>query len=110
MENNTFKYYLQKYKNGTSQICDGKYITVDENEKDVVFSSDQKGLDWHRLDGPAYILFDSDGMVSTASWYINDDIVTEKITTWAKENSIDLNNLTDVDKALIKLVWADYGK
>ena len=43
-------------------------------------------------------------------WFINNHNVTYEIATWAKENDIDLDNLTDVDKALIKLVWSDYEK
>ena len=58
----------------------------------------------HRLDGPAIIY--SDG--SSTSWCINDQDVTDEIKKWATNNGIDLNNLTDVDKALIKIVWADY--
>ena len=45
-----------------------------------------------------------------SSWYINSHRVTAQITKWAKDNGIDLDNLTEVDKALIKLVWSDYGK
>ena len=57
----------------------------------------------HRLDGPAYLCYNGEKY-----WFINDYNVTDKITTWAKDNDIDLDNLTDVDKTLIKLVWADY--
>jgi len=59
----------------------------------------------HRLDGPAYIKNDN-----TKEWYINGHHVTDIITKWAEENDIDLENLTEVDKALIKLIWSDYGK
>jgi len=59
----------------------------------------------HRLDGPAIIRWDK-----TTKWYMNGYDVTKQITNWAKENNIDLDNLTEVDKALIKLTWADYGK
>ena len=59
----------------------------------------------HRLDGPAYI-----GHDGVSEWFINDSDVTDKITTWATNNNIDLDNLSEVDKALIKIVWADYGK
>ena len=57
----------------------------------------------HRLDGPAYI-----DNWNTISWFINGYEITEKIFKWAKENDIDLDNLSDVDKALIKIVWTDY--
>ena len=59
----------------------------------------------HRLDGPAFIHDDGD-----KAWFINDSHVTVIITDWANENDIDLDNLSEVDKALIKIVWADYGK
>ena len=58
----------------------------------------------HRLDGPAFLC------CSGGLWFINGFDVTIGIYQWAEENSIDLDNLTDVDKALIKIVWADYGK
>ena len=61
--------------------------------------------DYHRLDGPAIIRWDGSFL-----WFINDNDVTDEITNWAKDNDIDLDNLTNVDKVLIKLVWADYGK
>ena len=61
----------------------------------------------HRLDGPAVEYPDNLGK---SNWYINDANVTNKIIKWAENNDIDLDNLTEVDKALIKLTWADYGK
>ena len=59
----------------------------------------------HRFDGPAYIRHNG-----YTSWYINGFFVSDEITEWAKENNIDLDNLTKYDKLLIKLVWADYGQ
>ena len=59
----------------------------------------------HRLDGPA-IIWDDDNK----EWWVNDIEITDEIIQWAQENDIDLDNLTGVDKALIKIVWADYGK
>ena len=59
----------------------------------------------HRLDGPAVIWFDGH-----VNWYVNDIPITVKITKWAENNDIDLDNLSEVDKALIKLVWSDYGR
>jgi len=32
---------------------------------------------------------------------------TEQIHDWAKDQNIDLDNLTEVDKALIKITWAN---
>ena len=57
----------------------------------------------HRIDGPAVITGDYQ------AWYIHGYIVTDKIHEWAKINNIDLDNLTDDDKVLIKLVWSDYN-
>ena len=59
----------------------------------------------HRLDGPAVIF--PEGI---KEWNINGLNATDIITDWANENDIDLDNLSEVDKALIKIVWADYGK
>ena len=60
---------------------------------------------FHRLDGPAVELFSG-----TKKWWVNGFHVTDEITQWATNNNIDLDNLSEVDKALIKLIWADYGK
>ena len=57
----------------------------------------------HRLDGPAIIYHDG-----RVNWCVNGYSIMDRIENWAHENDIDLNNLTEVDKALIKLVWADY--
>lgn len=59
----------------------------------------------HRLDGPAIVRGDN----GPSGWFVNDCDVTDLIIKWSKENDIDLNNLTEMDKALIKLVWVDYG-
>lgn len=55
----------------------------------------------HRLDGPAIIY--SNGRVN---WCVNGYSIMNKIVPWAEENEIDLDNLTDVDIALIKIVWS----
>jgi hypothetical protein len=52
----------------------------------------------HREDGPAYI--NPDG---TQYWYINDNNITNDITIWAKDRDIDLNNMTDDDKIILKI-------
>jgi hypothetical protein len=54
----------------------------------------------HRLDGPAWI---SSVSSFRNEWFINGILVTPEITKWATENNIDLDNLTDVDIALIKI-------
>ena len=43
-------------------------------------------------------------------WWVNDHNVTDILIEWATEMGIDLNNLSDQDKQMIALYWADYGK
>jgi hypothetical protein len=57
----------------------------------------------HRLDGPATLFPDGNN-----HWFINDFRVTDKITLWAKERDIDLNNLSDLDKVVIALEWGNF--
>jgi hypothetical protein len=59
----------------------------------------------HRLDGPADINFS----VNRTLWYINGYPCDEEIRKWAKERDIDLNNLSDLDKAVIALEWSNYN-
>ena len=55
----------------------------------------------HRLEGPA---------VYTARggeiWYINGKEVTYQLSQWAKENNIDLYNMSEYDLNLLKLCWS----
>ena len=41
-------------------------------------------------------------------WYVHDNDITSEIKPWAKENGIDLDNLSDEDVNMIKLVWSTY--
>ena len=59
----------------------------------------------HRLDGPAVEFADG-----RKFWCVNGKEITTKIAQWAKENDIDLDNLSEDDTLLIKLIWDDYGK
>jgi hypothetical protein len=52
----------------------------------------------HREDGPAYI-----GCYGTKYWYINGKHITNEVNDWAKERNIDLNNMTDEDKMVLKI-------
>ncbi len=52
----------------------------------------------HREDGPAYI-----GENGTQHWWLNGNIITDDITIWAKDRNIDLNNMTDDDKMVLKI-------
>jgi hypothetical protein len=51
----------------------------------------------HREDGPAVIFPDGSQL-----WYLNDVNITENVTNWASERNIDLNNMSDVDKMILK--------
>jgi len=111
MEFNTFQEYLDKYGNlRVHFIRENCYIIVDEGDRDILYSSDPKSQIWHRLDGPAYIRFNKIDDIITNDWYVNDFFIDHKIEIWAEEHGIDLYNLTEVDKALIKITWANYGK
>ncbi len=52
----------------------------------------------HREDGPAIIRPDG-----YQEWYINGKDITDDIINWAKDRNIDLNNMTDDDKVILKL-------
>ncbi len=52
----------------------------------------------HREDGPA-VIYPS----GSQFWYINNKNITDDIINWAKDRNIDLNNMTDDDKVILKL-------
>ena len=111
----TYEYYFNTYGVGThqhhNQTLHVKYEHKFHSRHNVViFMNEIKEFhrldgQFHRLDGPAIIYRDG-----TLKWFINDHNVTPDIHQWAKENDIDLDNLSEDDKLLIKLIWADYGK
>ena len=86
----------------------------DENSVEIGFGANNGNFITHRLDGPAVFysprFMKSYHVTYKNSWYINDRVVDHQLREWTKEHNIDLDNLTDVDKALIKITWADYGK
>jgi hypothetical protein len=51
----------------------------------------------HREDGPAVIYPDG-----TQMWFLNYKNITENVTNWAKERNVDLNNMSDADKMILK--------
>jgi hypothetical protein len=57
----------------------------------------------HRLDGPAILKMNGE-----ISWYINGYFATDRLTKWADERNIDLENLTDEDKAIIIMEWSNF--
>jgi hypothetical protein len=52
----------------------------------------------HREDGPAVIRPDG-----TQHWWLNGKEITDDIKNWAKDRNIDLNNLSDNDKIILKI-------
>ena len=57
----------------------------------------------HRLDGPAIVWVNG-----STYWFINGYNVSTQIRKWANKSGINLSRLSYADKALIKLIWADY--
>jgi hypothetical protein len=54
--------------------------------------------DLHREDGPAVIY-----PYGTQEWYLNGKEITNEVNSWAKERNIDLNNMSDMDKMILKI-------
>ena len=84
--------------NGKQHRLDGPAVELCSGTKRWFINGKQ-----HRLDGPAVIYCNS-----KVGWWVNGKNITEHVTYWAKENDIDLDNLSEDDKLLIKLIWADY--
>lgn len=59
----------------------------------------------HRLDGPACIQLDP----FFQQWWFNNRIASPHIEKWAEERNIDIDNLTEEDKLVIKVEWGNYG-
>ena len=119
----THEYYLEKYGLGIHSLMDGGEIHISDYK--IVFRSngnihrdngpariwcdgDQAWYidgELHRIDGPAVMnIYDNDEQ----EWMINGYNVDWEIRQWANDNNVDLDNLTEQDKILIKLVWSDY--
>ena len=82
--------YIDKRKNGQEYW----YQVIQHDLQDYPY------LMPHRIDGPAKINYNSEGQ-----WIINGDKIDTKIRQWAKEQNINLDNLSENDKVLIKLTW-----
>ncbi len=81
------------YKDGKLHGEDGPaYIHPDGTQRWY------KDGELHREDGPAVIYPDG-----TQIWYINNKDITDDITIWAKDRNIDLNNMSDDDKIILKI-------
>ena len=104
------------YKDGTLHREDGPAIIYPDGHQE--WWKDGK---YHREDGPAVINTDGyqewfkDGKLhredgpavispsGTQYWYINDKDITNDIINWAKDRNIDLNNMSDDDKVILKI-------
>jgi hypothetical protein len=113
----TDKYGTQRWwKDGNLHREDGPaYINSDGTQ--IWYKDDKR----HREDGPAIIYPDGsqmwykDGNLhredgpavirpnGTQYWYISSKNITNDIINWAKDRNIDLNNMTDNDKIILKL-------
>ena len=98
----TYEYYDEKY--GQAEIFFNETHKVSVSTIAVVFRK-RIELVWyyHRLDGPT-VIYDN----GRKEWWINGFGVTTPIRSWAKDNDIDLDNLTNDDKVLINLAWSDH--
>ena len=101
--------YIQKQIDSGWISFSGSYV---EFFKLVEHTILQNGLPWattsdmpilHRLDGPAIVWANG-----STNWFINGYNVSTQLRKWAKENGINFSRLSNEDKALIKLIWADY--
>jgi hypothetical protein len=98
--------YIETYDDGTQVwYLNGK---IHREDAPAIIGSDGCQL-WylndkcHREDGPAIIWPDG-----TQRWYLNGKNITKEITNWANERNIDLNNMSDFDKMILKTelrVW-----
>ena len=117
----THEQYLQKYDEGEYHLPNNEMMVV-SNYRVIFLKHDNPHRDngpsiiyhdgtefWHsngkrhRLDGPAVTW-----KTGLKEWWISGREITKKIKPWATEQGIDLDNLTNDDKVLIKLVWEDY--
>lgn len=113
MEFDNFLDYKNKYGLSSTQLGVNSFIHIKQYDSSgtgyVSFTRDLAQMDWHNLEGPAFISFEINEITNT-EWWVNDNEITFKIKDWAEELGIDLDNLTDVDIALIKITWADYDE
>jgi hypothetical protein len=91
---------LKKYSDGSQYW----YLSGDLHREDgpaVIFPDGSQAWflngKYHREDGPAVIY--SNG---NREWYLSGKVITYKVYNWAKERNIDLNNMSDMDKMVLK--------
>ena len=100
----THEYYLEKYGIGWHLLGNNINLCVDINYVEFHKMINHTSF-LHRLDGPAIICRPPQ---EPAEWHINGYEITSKIQQWGDTQNIDLDNLTEMDKVLIKLTWGDY--
>ena len=104
-----FPFYISSYYDGRTKVEEVCFCEDDGFEDGAIPPN------FHRLDGPAVLLYysvDSENhdkmYLDEVMWYVHDNDITSEIKPWAKENGIDLDNLSDEDVNMIKLVWSTY--
>jgi len=105
-----YNFYLKKYGSKhpyVTNLDDGTTILVSDIAVSFSKTSTQDYNYYHRLNGPALI---PKKLKYKTQWWINNNMVTDEINDWASKCNIDLDNLSNEDKAYIKLIWSDYGK
>jgi hypothetical protein len=91
---------LKTYPSGRQEwLLNGKYHR--EDGPAIIFPDGHQH--WclndklHREDGPAVIWPDG-----SEYWYANNKHITQEVNNWANERDIDLNNMSDMDKMILK--------
>lgn len=69
----------------------------------IVKATFLKNGKYHRVDGPADMMFSKTRKCISATWFVNDHCVG--FYRWAMNNEIDLTNLTPEDIAFIRMKW-----
>ena len=83
----------QWYKDGKKHREDGPAVIYTDG--DQYWYKDDK---LHHEDGPAVIYSDGDQF-----WYIHNVDITDDVNEWAEQCNIDLDNMSDSDKLLLKI-------
>ena len=93
---NKYDIYLEKYGLGKHKCDETSYVVI--SKIGATFINETGSA--HRLDGPAFTLY-----TGSEYWYIRGVLIDDQIREWAYQQNVNLDNLTEDDKLLIKLVW-----
>ena len=85
--------YKEWWLNGKYHREDGPAVIYSDGRQDWYLNGKR-----HREDGPAIICPDGEQY-----WYLNDNDISDNVIHWANERNIDLNNMSDMDKLVLKL-------